>query len=146
MLTLMKDFVGLMQQLWPGIKASLAHHGNNDPEIIKWFQEIPPSRTSLLDEVLKLPPQDPRRLYALRPSVVETVVAAESKVEVARYFHLFMDAVVIRRTQATELRLTSGATISLRGLMKKAIRQTVMLPRTTAEQIEYELWHRIGAR
>ncbi|PGH03058.1 hypothetical protein AJ80_08753 [Polytolypa hystricis UAMH7299] len=100
-----------------------------------------------MDEVAKLPALDHRILAALNPCHLRHAVQSFKGIHlrVSTRFKPVMDLVMIQRSLASILPVTTGQPMSLRGLFPKIIRKTATIERLPNEEVEYQYFHREAA-
>jgi hypothetical protein len=105
-----------------------------------WFVKV--------QDLLKLPEDDPERINIIKPTISTRVLDLEGArhIRVAKYFGLVLDMIAVQRSQASVLPVANGQRgIELRGLFQKMRYQTASFGFTPEERTEYELYHKLAA-
>ncbi|KAH0346279.1 hypothetical protein KCU83_g7430, partial [Aureobasidium melanogenum] len=119
---------------------------NNEPEVDR-LKEIRGSNEPF-ERLDSLERTDPLRLYCINAKMLMPIVTADQDVIhklVMAKLKPVLETVMIRRSASSELPVTEGEPIQLRGMFKKFIRKTVSISRNDEDELEYQLWHREAA-
>lgn len=133
-----KDTLGPLKFLWPRIEAEIA----KDDSIKDWPAQANSVGLSLRNRLKACPADDKNRLLALNPDTLGHLLDTGNITLIQQFCHIADKLYAIRRSQASNLMNSNGASISLKSIMPSHDIKTISLEYSKVHAKVYAYFHR----